>query len=633
MIKKHLPVFLGRKVQQQQKETAHTWPGFWGAHVQKRFSNRHGSRCTAAHCCRPSTELHGAFLELGHGNLTPSGSICWPLRSPAGAQLPGQGAARPGRTAHPAPLPGWCPRRAPSARCPGSYTPCRSARRPPSPPGGTRSRWRRSRSWTAGGTAGAASCPSSARRSPAAPAAPGGCPAPPRSPRRWRWAGGWRAAEPRSGVGSPSSAGRAADGRRRRRRRRSEPRRGSRAPPRSAAWPGWAPGCCAAPREAPWRGRRRAPAEQRSRSGGRRRAWRSAAPPPAGKLLCGSVSLPRLPGARRRGASPAHPARAARSHPRRQPEAATVPADPAPGPWGRAEPARPPARRHRPAPPRRWGEERSNRIEPSRAAGTPARPFPPPPPSPSPPFWFRFPCGGPRAAAWGCPGARPSVPPYLRAAAPARRPSPAGRGSPGTAAAQRGEPRPPEGRRAVRPRSPALAGGGLGPSLGISASSGPRMAVRGPCVSIPSVPADTGGHLQASAAAVVGPRHPGVAQRAPRGRGCDWAVTSPRGLGGGAWVTARSRRLRALPRPRCGSPRPAAASPAAASGTGAWDGAGLPGSRNCLSVSALLLSSAQSGCLQPPVAAIPKPPWTNFSVWHPLPWYFLPANSHSSPKM
>lgn len=65
MIKKHLPVFLGRKVQQQQKETAHTWPGFWGAHVQKRFSNRHGSRCTAAHCCRPSTGASRSFPGVG----------------------------------------------------------------------------------------------------------------------------------------------------------------------------------------------------------------------------------------------------------------------------------------------------------------------------------------------------------------------------------------------------------------------------------------------------------------------------------------------------------------------------------------------------------------------------------------
>lgn len=84
-----------------------------------------------------------------------------------------------------------------------------------------------------------------------------------------------------------------------------------------------------------------------------------------------------------------------------------------------------------------------------------------------------------------------------------------------------------------------------------------------------------------------GPRHPGVSERAPRGRGWNSAVPSPRGPGAGACVTARCRRLRALPRPRWGSPRLAGASPARCEhrGTGAWTGswgsAGLRGNPNC----------------------------------------------------
>lgn len=191
MIKKRAPTFLGHQAQFHcRKETAHTWPSFRRADVQQqRFSNRRIDLHAVPRCCWP----HGRSLP-GVGSRKPHSKrerLVTP-RPPGGAPSrpawppPGQAPAASWRTASPprVSVPGWCPRRAPGARCPGSCPPCRSARRPPSPPGGTRSRWRRARRWKACGTAGAASCPSSASRPPGAAAAPGGCPAPPRSPRR-----------------------------------------------------------------------------------------------------------------------------------------------------------------------------------------------------------------------------------------------------------------------------------------------------------------------------------------------------------------------------------------------------------------------------------------------------------------
>lgn len=202
-IKKHPLIFFGHRVQfHSRKETAHTWSGFRKANVQQRFSNRHSNSYTVSHCYWPQDRSFPEFvwswvtetsLQTGvpGDREAPGGTQQARLGAPRAAppasrsRRPGEGgsasrANRPRRV----PLPGWCPRRAPGARCPGSCPPCRSARRPPSPPGGTRSRWRRARRWKACGTAGATSCPSSASRSRGAAAAPGGCPEPPRSPRR-----------------------------------------------------------------------------------------------------------------------------------------------------------------------------------------------------------------------------------------------------------------------------------------------------------------------------------------------------------------------------------------------------------------------------------------------------------------
>lgn len=83
----------------QQKEIVHTWPGFWGAHVQKRFSNRRSSLCTAAHCCRPRTGVSRSSRGVGswkpHSKQEQLVAPEEPGRRPAAQPgWPGEGAAR-----------------------------------------------------------------------------------------------------------------------------------------------------------------------------------------------------------------------------------------------------------------------------------------------------------------------------------------------------------------------------------------------------------------------------------------------------------------------------------------------------------------------------------------------------------
>ncbi|XP_039560866.1 translation initiation factor IF-2-like [Passer montanus] len=193
------------------------------------------------------------------------------------------------------------------------------------------------------------------------------------------------------------------------------------------------------------------------------------------------------------------------------------------------------------------GRSESNRIEPSRAA--PREPLP----APSRrlhhhhhrPFAFAFPAAAPGARPGGVPvPVRVWRPPYLRP------PPLTGRGSRARRLRSAARPGRPRAGGAARPHSPPPAGRGLWPSLRISGPSGLRgaVAVWGPCATIPSVRADTGGHLRASAVPWRDRGIPGGLSGAGMWPGCH----QPTGTGRRC---VRDRAVaRALPRPRCGTP-------------------------------------------------------------------------------
>lgn len=91
MIKKHFPIFLGHKVQIHSKKKQRT-PGrvFEEPTCRSPFPTGAAARAPQRTAAGPGQEFPEVCVELGHGNLTPRGSIWWPLGSPGGAQLPGQ---------------------------------------------------------------------------------------------------------------------------------------------------------------------------------------------------------------------------------------------------------------------------------------------------------------------------------------------------------------------------------------------------------------------------------------------------------------------------------------------------------------------------------------------------------------
>lgn len=281
-----------------------------------------------------------------------------------------------------------------------------------------------------------------------------------------------------------------------------------------------------------------------------------------------------------------------------------------------------------PPPPRsasalRGGANRvaSSRVEPRRGS-----PFPPPPPQRR--FGFAFPAAAPGERPGGVPvpvrmlHPAPALPPRRRS----RSPPLAGPRLPGHGGCAAPATRGPEGRCGPTAH-PRLGTRGRWP-LTLPGGSDPLRAACGGLGSVCDRALGARWHRGAP------PGHRGcrggtaASWRGSAGAGVWPGCHQPAGTG---WRSASGRAVPAaegsppaalrVPAPRCSTP-----GGLRAAWDGGWGQRRPPGTRTVCQSARYLLSRARSGCLKPPVAAIPQPPLRmNFRFWHPLPWYFSPA--------